>query len=636
MERAPKDGNPPLAFRRGTRYPKAIAWFGFRSFWGHLWSLLASAIATEDIDSRDWMRADEPDDLLQRVANELGGRTDAGSLTEAMGRDVWIDFVADTGDDVSVSAAVAQMMFEAYTVDDTGDDTGAPGKETLLPRGDLLVFGGDTAYPVASELEIHNRVIVPFNHVLRERIDGRPRVLMGLPGNHDWFAGLDGFGRMFRRPLGTVDRASSLPPESMSDAASAAGAADAASAAARGDTNTTQLAHFFEWIEALRIGKRVEKRGALPLLGYTPVQNASYWALPLAPKLDMWGPDRQLTTLDTRQRMYFAARRDDADSGLLLCLADPPYAFLEPHPAGQDILGSLDLTFAEDRIFALTGDIHHYCRLEFPEGGKQVTAGGGGAFLHPARISREGLHAPTAEFPGPKASRTLTAKIPLSLALGRAGFILHAALAIAYGPMQKIAWTDGHPSVLTAVVTGAVLWVVLTFVGLTRGPNAWKVVVLAALSAIALAAVPFGMNAAATALGPTWPYATASLLTLAFAAMVITGVFVVGTYLMLLTMLGLATDQGFGPLAHPGYKHFVRLRVKRDGSRIDGWALGKVDTLRHGEKVVLVDRFVWQNPKAEPSPKPTGAEASAPAKKPQPAEKADKSAGKTRPKEPAP
>jgi hypothetical protein len=267
-EPVPADGPPPVRFRRGKKYPQAITWFGFRSFWGHLWSLLASAIATEDIDSRDWMRADLPADLLRRMAEHLGGRPDAGSLTEALGRDVWIDFVADTGDDVSVSRAVADMMFDTYEV----DDPEAPGTDLVLPRGDVLIFGGDTAYPVATELEIHNRVIVPFNHVLRERLDGLPRALLGIPGNHDWFAGLDGFGRMFRAPLGTVDRASvpSVVP-------------DGEPLEAKEKVKQTQLQHFFEWVEALRIGKRVEKRAALPLLGYTPVQNASYWALPLAP-----------------------------------------------------------------------------------------------------------------------------------------------------------------------------------------------------------------------------------------------------------------------------------------------------------------------------------------------------------------
>ena len=40
----------------------------------------------------------------------------------------------------------------------------------------------------------------------------------------------------------------------------------------------------------------------------------------------------------------------------------------------------------------------------------------------------------------------------------------------------------------------------------------------------------------------------------------------------------------------------VRLRVRRDGSRVDGWVLGKVDPLGKKDQVVLVDRFTWRNP----------------------------------------
>ena len=37
-----------------------MVWFGASSFWGHLRHLFSAAIATENIDSRDWMTPDEP------------------------------------------------------------------------------------------------------------------------------------------------------------------------------------------------------------------------------------------------------------------------------------------------------------------------------------------------------------------------------------------------------------------------------------------------------------------------------------------------------------------------------------------------------------------------------------------------
>jgi len=72
-------------------------------------------IAQTKSDSRKWMVPDEPRVLATRLVAVL--KSDEGvrsgdpltSVLEALGRDLWIDFVADTGDDVSVSRAVARF-----------------------------------------------------------------------------------------------------------------------------------------------------------------------------------------------------------------------------------------------------------------------------------------------------------------------------------------------------------------------------------------------------------------------------------------------------------------------------------------------------------------------------------------------
>src|SRR6185503_115447 len=80
-------------FQRGRVQPRGVVWFGVRSFWGHLRHFIASAIATEDIDSRDWMTPDEPEELAERVAAILGGQHGAGNVVDSIGRDLWIDFL---------------------------------------------------------------------------------------------------------------------------------------------------------------------------------------------------------------------------------------------------------------------------------------------------------------------------------------------------------------------------------------------------------------------------------------------------------------------------------------------------------------------------------------------------------------
>ncbi|MEP7123965.1 MAG: hypothetical protein ABJE95_23765 [Byssovorax sp.] len=568
---APADA-PKLRFRRGRKFPGPIVWFGARSFWGHLWHLAASVIATEDIDSRDWMEADDPETLTQRVAHELGGDGNAKSLAEAMDEDLWIDFVADTGDCSSVSHAVAKIIFEDYEVDDPAEPEG----RLVLPRGRLLVFGGDTAYPVATDLEIHNRVIVPWNRVLRKAHDGKHRVLIGIPGNHDWYAGLDGFGRMFRRRKGKLFRASRFDTDQIDEKG--------------------QIGHFVQWVEAFSVGRFVGKRHVLPLEGYTPVQSASYWALRLAPGLDLWGPDRQLRAVDFQQRTYFAEARSQVGGGVIVVLADPAHAFLEPSHAGQEILRALDVTLENDGILVLTGDTHHYCRQHVGRG-VHVTAGGGGAFLHPARIDRKGLPVPEAEFPGPKASLALALQIPFQIAHGRSGVLIHVAIGLLYLPTFGVDLVRGSASPNAAGITAIVAALLLFLIGGWRAGKAIRIFTLAALTGIFVGYVPFVLAAivpvAFRKIGLA-PHGTLGL-ALVFAVAIYVGTLAFGGFLTALTIFGLELHQAFSALAHPGYKHFVRLRVRKDGSAVDGWVLGRVDPLGAHDSVVLVDRFTWKN-----------------------------------------
>lgn len=278
--RAPHGFGP---FHRGTHAPVAIRWFGMTALVGHLKHLVAVAAASKDLDVRDWMRPEDAAALLNRVSQVLGAAASGGSLAERLGREVWIDFVADTGDDHDVSLAVGRMLFAAYAL------AGDPPR-TLL-RGDLLVFGGDSAYPDASVGEMERRLLRPWNRALQETApDDRRRVLLGIPGNHDWDDGLDGFGRLFRR--GALEEP--VPGHGGADSAYA----DALSRRPAG--HLQRLLHVDELSEALHLVEEiaesvtafrrrstVQRAGRLTFAGYTAVQEASYWALALAPGLDL-------------------------------------------------------------------------------------------------------------------------------------------------------------------------------------------------------------------------------------------------------------------------------------------------------------------------------------------------------------
>jgi hypothetical protein len=568
----PASGELRRKFVRGRVSPRGVVWFGVRSFWGHLRHFLAAAIATEDIDSRDWMNPDDPVDLTRRVAEILGGAPDQTDLVSALGRDLWIDYVSDTGDDVSVSGAVARLLVETYEL----CDPGAPGLSTTLPRGDLLLFGGDTAYPVATAQEIANRVLVPFNQAIEPRLDAKQRVLLGIPGNHDWYDGLDGFGRMFRRrETGAED----LRPSMVG-------------------VSGKMLAHYTEWARELVRGGKIEKPKALVLAGYTPVQNASYFVLPLTPAIHLYAVDRQLKTIDSHQRRFHVDWYRNNPQAAWVLLPDPLYRFGGPSPTGAAMVQGLGLDFASRPHFLLSGDVHHYERLE-DDGMLHVIAGGGGAFLHPAPMFEGRLRADV-RWPNARQSRALLRHVPGKIARGRSGFLPHWALAAVFAPAWA-ASSAGKPGLLATVpllITLVVGTVYLFIGGIRRRPRA--VAMLAYPIAAITAAIPILSSLLLTRLlialdfrPSAWVVAGATFVLTVFAA-----AYIFGAYLALLTRFGLEHTQAFTALDHPGFKHFVRFRVRADGSGVDGYCIGLVDPLGAGETPVLVDRFEWRIPEA--------------------------------------
>lgn len=559
---------PRSRFVRGAEQPRGVVWFGVRSFWGHLRHFLAAAIATEDVDSRDWMTADPPSELCTRVAEALGARVQRGSLLESLDRDLWLDFVADTGDDVAVSRAVARLIFADYEVPDPDRE----GCHLRAPRGEILLFGGDTAYPVATAQEITNRVIVPFNQVLERLPEGPPRVLLGIPGNHDWYDGLDGFARMFRR---NADDEEGIARPSVIG------------------ISQRMIERYAEWAKQFVRGGKIEKPKALALLGYQPVQGASYFALPLTERLHLFAVDRQLRNLDTRQVHYFENwRLRNPDPVPWVLLPDPLFAFGEPSSTGTAMVEALGLDLETKPSFVLSGDVHHYERMQHGSA-LHVTAGGGGAFLHPAPLDRRKRLAAAAEWPTARQSRALLWQVPWKVMRGSSGFLPHWALAALFIPamnfgahqFEKLGYLLPAPIATTVLVT-----LIYSLIGGVRRGR-FTVLALSFGAGVATATIPIVASYVIVRLAlsahvtlPIW-----SIVALTFAVAVFYGAFVFGAFLALLTFLGLEETQAFTALDHPGFKHFLRLRVRKDGSAVDFWCLGLTDPLSPDAKPELID-----------------------------------------------
>jgi len=171
-------------------------------------------------------------------------------------------------------------------------------------------------------------------------------------------------------------------------------------------------------------------------------------------------------------------------------------------------------------------------------------------------------------------------------------------MALTYIPLFGVQWSTGTSAPATSLVTAAIATLVCVFLGGWRHKPV-RVTALSLVTGTVIGFLPLVLFDAVRWASEHVGHlpAALSLASIAFVLSIYVGTLAIGTYLMLLTILGIEQHQAFSALAHPGYKHFVRLRFRKDGSRADGWVFGRVDPLAEDDEVVLVDRFTWSNPR---------------------------------------
>ena len=259
-----------------------------------------------------------------------------GAPPDAKG-DCWFDYVADLGDGFDATYTIASLLAEESV---TPEQTRTP-----LPRGSMLVLGGDEVYPTASAEAYEDRMTGPYRAALPHAQN--PPLLLALPGNHDWYDGLTSFLRVFTH------------------------------------------------------GRSIG--------GWKTQQARSYFAVQLPHRWWLVGLDSQFESyIDEPQLKHFEENLSlqlQPGDGVILCSASPtwlktahdadafnPLFWFEKHyirskPSGDG--DKRDPTGAEVRLW-LTGDLHHYARyvedLDLQDAPKtaarqMVTCGLGGAFL---------------------------------------------------------------------------------------------------------------------------------------------------------------------------------------------------------------------------------------------------------------
>lgn len=259
--------------------------------------------------------------------------------------ELWIDFVADTGDGFDSTFTVASLLAQEELSVTSANGTRSTQPSVRLPRGSVLVLGGDEVYPLASAKAYEDRTKGPFRAALPSAEDSP--LLLALPGNHDWYDGLSSFLRMF-----------------------------------------TQMRS---------IG------------GWQTRQRRSYFAVQLPNRWWLIGLDSQLGSfIDAPQLEFFATKVSahlQQGDAVILCAAVPAWVHTAEEDSDafnslywfernivrtriDDITGERIPTGAATRLW-ISGDSHHYARYtetlepEAPEAAAQqmITCGLGGAYL---------------------------------------------------------------------------------------------------------------------------------------------------------------------------------------------------------------------------------------------------------------
>lgn len=250
--------------------------------------------------------------------------------------EMWIDYIADTGDGWNPTYAVA------YYASNPELEFKFKNRIFETRRGEVLIFGGDEVYPTPSKKNYKERLEIPFETAFGDDNTNRKPHVFALPGNHDWYDGLAAFTRLFCSDL--------------------------------------------------------DRRFA----GWFTRQKRSYFALKLPGNWWLLGSDGQLQSdIDTPQIEYFRSVAENhmkKGDRVILCISQPNWIYAAKYKQINDIYDESDLLYLQNEILAkkdidvkvfLAGDLHHYRRHEEtnpkdPEAKVQkITAGGGGAFLHP-------------------------------------------------------------------------------------------------------------------------------------------------------------------------------------------------------------------------------------------------------------
>ena len=167
----------------------------------------------------------------------------------------------------------------------------------------------------------------------------------------------------------------------------------------------------------------------------------------------------------------------------------------------------------------------------------------------------------------------LALQVPASCSVSAYGALVRLLYCRFGGLARQLAWP--WPAVLPASSGRGRFFIG----GFWRAKRAWLVTLLSMAAGFAMGATPIVLKQvwqliiglAGWAISPRW------FLGLSFGITVYVATLIFGTYLMILTLLGLEQHQAFGALAQPGTSS--RPPARAQGRMPSCWVLGRVDPL---------------------------------------------------------
>jgi hypothetical protein len=457
---------------------------------------------------------------LEALAAAPAGPVDYRQSGGAERREMWFDYVADVGDGWNPTFAIASCLAR---------DTLQLGPDGTR-RGEILIFGGDEVYPVASRAAYRLRLKGPYEKALPSLNENNPEAF-AIPGNHDWYDSLVSFTRLF------CGR---------------------------------------DWLGGWR----------LP-------QKRSYFALRLPHHWWLLGTDIQLgSDIDEPQVEFFTtiASEMDPQDEIIFCTAEPHWLYetlygqTDPEHYSQSNLQFLERELGNRIRIFLSGDRHYYRRHQDTSGRQKIIAGGGGAFLHPTCgekvdvLEDESKLATSYPSAGQSAAlNLLNLAFPIlnpaftglmGLLYLAAGWGLRRVMTAPGDPLDSLRQLIDNPTSLAipmAILAGCILF---------ADPHSrWFRLVGGSLHGIAhLVAIPLAVAVGFQIAVSSTSHALLQLLVALLFLLVVgglVGAWITGLYLLLsLAVFKRHHNEAFSALAVQDYKNFVRFHIRESGELV--------------------------------------------------------------------